>query len=162
MRTLLITFILLIQSCGVTVQMRHEHISKYDLLVAVTKPPRDGFVIRDSRLRKFVRMFKADARKAGYNPDTLFKNIKRFEVRNLKPGRYGFYDSEKQIIVINSKWVDNYSVAKKTMYHEIGHSIGLDHCHQTCWHIMSEYFPPEEFNNNQWNLMINQFFRNEN
>ncbi len=146
-------------STCVSARMHYSQQTSYEIYLQVT---RDKPMKVAPELRKYVRMFRRDARIAGYDPGTLLKNIKRIEIRMLTPDLYGFYDPVKKIIVINRFYVNKYNLIKKVMYHEIGHSIGLKHCHIRCWHIMGTRFPHQIFDKKQWKLLTNEFFNNEN
>lgn len=115
----------------------------------------------DDALQKYVDLFKFEANRRGIDGEYHIKNISGgIFLVPLPSELLGLYDPIGNKIEINSTYSWNTFLMKWTMFHEIGHSVGLMHIKKAHNTIMQSHQPQTYFfiTDSEWQGMLNEYF----
>lgn len=142
--------VLLIHSCGIT----YERPVTYQGLNVENI---------DLDLRKYVREFRADAKRYGYSDERLLKGITKIQFRNMSPRIIAQYHFDSRVITINEYYRDNSFKIRWALYHEIGHHLRLPHLMSMGDDIMSRTagYPGRTYSNQEWQDILKRYFKRD-
>ncbi len=101
--------------------------------------------VSDSRLIDVVRVWEQDVKDNDIKLKKAYEGVVDIRVINgyVMKGILGFYEPRTKTVYISGAILNEPTLLKTIIYHELGHSVGMEHTCYNCRYIMSQYMNTE-------------------